>query len=93
MMAFVFFFKNALLCIYSQIVDFSKISTKAKDQEKERSFYEKEVLGEKIMTMHNGNKLCQWCRKMFPKKEVRFYPKPSMKMRSNCVEVWRAKFS
>jgi hypothetical protein len=48
-------------------------------------------MGEKIMAMHNGNKLCEWCRKMFPKKEVSFYPKASMKMCSNCVEVWEDK--
>ena len=48
-------------------------------------------MSEKIMAMHNGNKLCQWCRKMFPKKEVRFYPKADMKMCGNCVEMWEGK--
>jgi hypothetical protein len=48
-------------------------------------------MGEKIMTMHTGDKLCQWCRKMFPKKDVRFYPKADMKMCSNCVEAWEGK--
>jgi hypothetical protein len=57
-----------------------------KTRKKKCHLTKKECLGEKIMAMHTGNKLCQWCRKMFPKKDVRFYPKASMKMCSNCVE-------
>ena len=41
--------------------------------------------------MQYGNKLCQWCRKMFPKNNVRFYPKADMMMCCNCVDDWEGK--
>lgn len=44
------------------------------------------------MSMPTGVRLCQRCRRMFPRDEVKFYAKEEMKMCTKCkasVDEWK----
>jgi len=43
------------------------------------------------MVMPKGLKLCEGCRKMFPKKKVKFYPKAAMRLCTKCIDNWERK--